>query len=71
MTTSNREGRLDRQYQGLFSNCIIQLYLHINERKHGGYKENPEMSHRGIKIGHLVRESAKAGEERNLKKGEM
>lgn len=49
----------------------MKLYLYTDDRKHGGDKENPEMPHRGVKIGHLARETAKEGEEESEKKGEI
>ena len=71
MTTSERERQLDRQCQGLFSNCTVQPYLHTDDRKRGGDKENPEMPHGGVKIGHLARESASEGVEKNQKQGKL
>ena len=40
-----------------------------DDRKRGGGKENPETPHRGVKIGHMARESAREGEEKNMKEG--
>ena len=55
------ERQLDRQREGLFSNCTVQLYLYDDDRKWGDDKENPEMPHGGVKIGHLARESKRGG----------
>lgn len=63
------ERQLDIQCEGLFSNCTVQLYLHDDDRKQGGDKENPEMPHGGVKIGHLARETAREGAEENQKEG--
>lgn len=71
MTTSEETRETVRRTVSgpFFSSCAVQLYLHADDRKRGGDKENPEMPHGEVKIGHLARETVREGEERNQKEG--
>ncbi len=73
VTTSERE-TVRQTVSGPFQwlhRSADNRYLHTDDRKCGGDKENPAMAHWRAKIGHLAREPGREGEEKNQKEGKI